>query len=177
MRGRGGALLVPGSVTQCGQSSGGSVARSGRDVASVRGVAVAEWTDIGIAQQRQMGVGMVHPPRAHPGAAVEAEELPRPPQRLEALDGFGVVPPLRAPLEGALYLAFEVRAQPPRHPGGTVRKGPVRVGPPLLRPQSYSFMGSFSNSWDWLVSTNGRCRTEWATVTEALAKESRTAAP
>jgi hypothetical protein len=76
----------------------------------MRGVAVAEWTDIGIAQQRQMGVGMVHPPRTHADAGVEAEELPRPPERLEALDGFGVVPPLRAPLERALYLAFEIRA-------------------------------------------------------------------
>src|SRR5665213_661690 len=110
------------------------------DVASVRGVAVAEWTDIGIAQQRQMGVGVVHPPRAHAGAGFEAEELPRPPERLEALDGFGVVPPMRAPFEGALYLALEVRTQPLRHPGGTVRK--ARFGWAFL-----SFGLSRSHSW------------------------------
>src|ERR1019366_10683711 len=83
---------------------------------------------------------MAHPPRTHPRATVEAEDPPRPPQRLEALDGFGVVPPLRAPLEGALYLAFEVGAQPLRHPGGTVRK--ARFG------WAFLFFGlSRSHSW------------------------------
>src|ERR1039458_9218622 len=54
-----------------------------RNVASVCGVAMAEGTDIGIAQQRQMVVGMDYPPRTHPGSTVETENLPRTPQRLE----------------------------------------------------------------------------------------------
>src|ERR1019366_5237590 len=70
---------------------------------------------------------MAHPPRTHPRATVEAEDPPRPPQRLEALDGFGVIPPLRAPLEGALDLAFEVRAQPARYPSRAVGIGRFRL--------------------------------------------------
>lgn len=44
-----------------------------------------------------MGVGVVTPPPAHSGGAVEPKEFPSPPERFESADRFFVFPPGRAP--------------------------------------------------------------------------------
>jgi hypothetical protein len=43
-------------------------------------------------------VCVVAPPDAHAGGAVEAQVFPGAREGFEAADGFGVLPPLRAPL-------------------------------------------------------------------------------
>jgi len=49
-------------------------------------------------------VCVVAPPHAHARGSVQAEELPSPPERFEAADRFGTLPPLRAPGHPTLYV-------------------------------------------------------------------------
>src|ERR1035437_9847479 len=86
-------------------------------VRTVFAVAVAEGSVARTAQDRQLTVPVARPPPALPGPAFHPAELPCFPQRLQALDGLRVVPPLRAPLECPLDVPFQVRGQPLRYPG------------------------------------------------------------
>ena len=77
-------------------SGGGSCGSSSRGWSEWLAVAAFERA-VRVKQDRHVVVGVVAKPDRQAGRGVLAQVLPRPPQRLQAGDGLGVAPPLRAP--------------------------------------------------------------------------------